>query len=70
MVTHTISLEEIKERSLEEILREVAKDDIYLVVQMPDGEEVVIEPKTRLKPLPVLEGYIPQGWKDAIYTDE
>lgn len=70
MVTHTISLEEIRERSLEEILREVAKDDIYLVVQMPDGEEVVIEPKTRLKPLPVLEGYIPQGWKDAIYADK
>ena len=51
---------------LEEIFREVAKGHIYLVVQMPDGEEIVIESKSRLKPLPVLEGYIPEGWKDAI----
>jgi hypothetical protein len=68
MVTQTITLEDIKERSLGEVLQEVVKGDIYLVVQMPTGEEIVIELKPRLKPLPVLEGHIPEGWKDAIYT--
>jgi hypothetical protein len=70
MVTETITLEDIKRRPLEEVLREVAKGSVNLVVQMPDGEEVVIEPKPRLKPLPVLEGYIPKGWKDAVYADK
>jgi hypothetical protein len=70
MVTETITLEDIKRRPLEEVLREVAEGYINIVVQMPDGEEVVIEPKPRLKPLPVLEGYIPEGWKDAVYADK
>ena len=66
MVTKTITLEEIKRRPLEEVLQEIAQGSIKLVVQMPDGEEVIVEPKPRLKPLPVLEGYIPKGWKDAV----
>jgi hypothetical protein len=70
MVTETITLKDIERRSLEEVLREVAEGSINLVVQMPGGEEVVIQPKPRLKPLPVLEGYIPEGWKDAVYADE
>ena len=28
---------------------------------------VTIKPLPRLKPLPVLEGFVPKGWKDAIY---
>ena len=68
MVTQTIALEDIKERSLEEILREVAQGSKYLVVRMPDGEDVVIEPAPRLEPLPVLEGHVPEGWKDAVYA--
>lgn len=68
MVTQTIALEDIQERTLEEILHEVARDSKYLVVRMPDGEEVVIEPMPRLEPLPVLEGCIPEDWKDAIYA--
>jgi hypothetical protein len=68
MVTQTIALEDIRGRSLEEILREVVQDSKYLVVRMPDGEEVVIEPKPRLEPLPALEGRVPEGWKDAIYA--
>ncbi len=26
-------------------------------------------PHIKLKPLPILEGYIPKGWKDAIYNE-
>ena len=69
MTTQTLVLEDIRERSLEEILWNVVKDSIRIVIRMPGGEEVVIEPKPRLKPLPVLEGYVPEGWKDAVYVE-
>jgi hypothetical protein len=65
MTTQTLVLEDIRERSLEEILWNVVKDSIQIVIRMPGGEEVVIEPKPRLEPLPVLEGYVPEGWKGA-----
>jgi hypothetical protein len=68
MVTQTITLEDIKKQSVEEIFQQVAQGHAHFVVQMPDGEEIVIESRPRLKPLPVLEGYIPEGWKDAIYA--
>jgi hypothetical protein len=55
---------------VEEIFQQVAQGSTYFIVQMPDGKEVVIESRPRLKPLPVLEGYIPQGWKDAVYAHE
>jgi hypothetical protein len=66
MVTQIITLEDIKKQSVEEIFQQVAQGRTHFVVQMLDGEEIVIESKPRLKPLPVLEGYIPEGWKDAI----
>jgi hypothetical protein len=69
MPTQTLVLEDIRERSLEEVLWDVVKSSTYFVVRMPSGEEVVIEPKSRLKPLPVLEGQIPDGWKDAVYAE-
>jgi hypothetical protein len=69
MTTQTVVLEDIRERSLEEILWNVVKDSIRIVIRMPGGEEVVIEPKPGLEPLPVLEGYVPEGWKDAVYAE-
>jgi hypothetical protein len=69
MTTQTLVLEDIRERSLEEILWNVVKDSTRIVIRMPDGEEVVIELKPRLEPLPVLEGYVPEGWKDAVYAE-
>ena len=44
-----------------------ADERVTVTVLLPDGKEVLIEPKPRLKPLPVLEGYVPAGWKDALY---
>jgi hypothetical protein len=70
VAVQTLTLEEIGERSLEEMLWEVARNYIQLIVRMPDGGEVVIEPKPRLEPLPELEGYVPAGWKDAVYVDD
>ena len=53
--------------SLEEVLREVVKQQEVLTVRLPEGDLVAIEPAPQLRPLPVLEGSIPQGWKDAVY---
>ena len=36
----------------------------------PDGRQVVIHAQPELKPLPLLKGQMPLGWKDAIYHEE
>ena len=60
-------LDEIKERTLEDVLLEVARKQQSLSVRLPSGETVAIEPLARLKPLPLLDGCVPNGWKDAVY---
>jgi len=30
-------------------------------------EKRAFQPSPRLKPLPVLDGFVPEGWKDALY---
>jgi len=34
-----------------------------ITIQLPNGDEVIIQPKSGLKPLPVLDGFVPDGWK-------
>jgi hypothetical protein len=67
MIEQTVTLEALKGQSLEELLQQVADQHVTVTVLLPDGKEVVIEPKPRLKPLPVLAGHVPAGWKDALY---
>ena len=67
MEHRTLVLDDLKERALEEVLREVIARQEALAVRLPEGETVLIQPSPRLKPLPVLEGFIPEGWKDAVY---
>lgn len=67
MEHRTLVLDDLKERTLDEVLREVVARQEALAVRMPEGETVLIQPSPRLKPLPVLEGFVPQGWKDAVY---
>ncbi|MCX7015202.1 MAG: hypothetical protein NTW86_22050 [Candidatus Sumerlaeota bacterium] len=69
MITRTLSLDELRTRSLEEIVNSVAAQHQGINVVLPNGEEVVIQPKLRLRPLPVLEGSVSSGWKDAIYRE-
>lgn len=64
----TLTLEELQGRPLAEILQDVVDQQATMTILLPDGKEVVIEPKPCLKPLPELEGYVPNGWKDAIYA--
>ena len=61
------TLEELKGRSLEEILHEVARSRESVTVVLEEGELVTIEPASQLRPLPELEGRVPEGWKDAVY---
>ena len=67
MAAQTMTLEALKGQSLEGLLQQVADQRVTVTVLLPDGTAVVIEPKPRLKPLPVLEGHVPAGWKDAVY---
>ena len=67
MAEQTMTLEALKSMPLEEFLQHVAHEQVTVIVLLPDGKEVVIEPKSHLQPLPVLEGWIPAGWKDAVY---
>ena len=67
MMNRSLALDELKGRTLEEVLREVVRQREILTVRLPEGESVAIRPSPQLTPLPVLEGYVPKGWKDAIY---
>ncbi len=68
MADRALTLEELEGRPLAEILQDVADQQSTMIVLLPDGREVIIEPKPCLKPLPALEGHVPEGWKDAIYA--
>lgn len=65
----TIKLEELENKSLDEILHLVLNDQRILIVVLPDGAEIVIQPKPNLKPSTTLEGFVPKGWKQAIYDE-
>lgn len=67
MSNQILALDDLNEHTLEDVLREVAEQRQTVTVRLPEGESVIIKPAPRLRPLPVLEGFIPEGWKDAIY---
>ena len=60
------TLEELKGCTLEELLHEVARSQESITVVLEEGELITIEPALQLKPLPVLDGSVPEGWKDAV----
>jgi hypothetical protein len=67
MTKHTVTLDDVKHRTVEELIQSVLTTRQILDIRLPDGAEVMIQPKPPLQPLPVLDGYIPKGWKDAAY---
>ncbi|MBC8183080.1 hypothetical protein H8E88_18410 [candidate division KSB1 bacterium] len=67
MISQTLKLEALEKKKLKEILQAVVINQTVLTVQFPGGEEVIIQPKPPLKPLPILNGYVPKGWKEEIY---
>jgi hypothetical protein len=66
-IPSVVSLDKLTNLSLEEFLKTVLKQGTALTVQLPTGETVTVEPHRKLSPLPVLNGSISDGWKDAIY---
>lgn len=68
MGAQVLTLDEVEGRSFEEVIQAIAAKESTVTVLLPDGKVVVIEPKPRLKPLPELQGRLPEGWKDAIYA--
>lgn len=69
MAERILSLDELKEKKLEELLREVALHREPMTVRLEDGAIVVIQPAPSLRPLPELEGFVPAGWRDAVYAE-
>ena len=67
MGTEMLTLDDLKEHTLEDVLRRVVRKQEVLTVRLPEGETVALQPSPRLRPLPELEGSVPEGWKDAIY---
>jgi hypothetical protein len=70
MSAQTLMLEALKGISLEDLFTRVLKGRQTLTIRVSNDQAVVIVPQEDLKPLPVLNGYIPQGWKDVIYDIE
>jgi hypothetical protein len=67
-----LSVEQAKARPLEELLREITRTQEPVRIEMPEGDAVEIQPAIsagkELKPLERLPGYMPEGWKDALYA--
>jgi hypothetical protein len=64
----TTTLKELEKKySLGEFLEEVARRHETVTVVLDEGGSVMLQPVPALKPLPALEGSVPEGWKDAIY---
>jgi len=66
MTTKTVPLEEIRGRTLEDVLNEVVEQEEVLMVRRPDGSVVMIQPSPCIEPLPRLQCVVPKDWKDAI----
>ena len=67
MPRRTIRADKIDSMDLVKLLRRVAKGRTRVTIILPGEDAVTVEPASPLKPLPELEGSVPEGWKDAIY---
>lgn len=67
-MSKVMSIEEAIAFPFEDLLREVNETQETVRVVIEEGKAVEITPaKPRLKPLTQYPGYVPDGWKDAIY---
>ena len=67
MSERKINLNELKDRKLDDVLREIVQAHEPVTIILENGQAVEIKPM-ELKPLPELEGSVPDGWKDGIYA--
>ena len=66
MTDKVLTLEEVRERTVDELLHEIVSEREAVTVLLGKGEMVIIQPAPSLKPLPELEGFVPAGWKDSL----
>jgi len=65
-VEQSITLESLRNISVEEFLN-MLRQKSAIAVQLANGESLIVQAKVELAPLPILDGYVPKGWKEAIY---
>ncbi|MGA9382342.1 MAG: hypothetical protein WBV73_26580 [Phormidium sp.] len=65
-VQETITIESIRKISGEDFLS-LLRQKSAIAVQFPNGESLIVQAKVELAPLPILDGYVPKGWKEEIY---
>ncbi len=67
---------QIEEKKLYEMMKQVVlevmedkleKLKLELISYIQQDKVTTTKPSPPLKPLPTLEGFVPEGWKDAIY---
>jgi len=66
-VPRTVAVDELAERPAGDLLREILREGDVVTVVLEDGQTVVLRPAGVLRSLPILEGRVPEGWKDAVY---
>ena len=66
----SLTLQELQRIPLESFFQSILSEQAGRVVRLPDGNEILVQAKPVLKPLPELEGHVPSGWKAAIYESE
>ena len=69
-VSRMMTIDEAKVRSLLELLEEIDESQESICVVLKAGHEIEIKPVPQLKPLKTLEGFVSEGWKDAIYLPQ
>jgi len=67
MSTQTLTLEALKGISLEDLFARVLQERRPLTIRVSNEQAIIIAPQEKLKSLSVLDGYIPQGWKEVVY---
>lgn len=65
-VEQSIAVESLRNISVEEFLN-LLRQKSAIAVQFPNGESLIVQAKVELAPLPILDGYVPEGWKEGIY---
>ena len=76
----TVTSDEIEGRFAADFLQEVVQGQEPLIVRLENGTSVfiqqyqpsveIMDEVPKLKPLLTLPGYVPDGWKDAIYDEQ
>ena len=76
----TVTLNEIENQSVSELMQDASQRQDPLIVMLENGKAVfiqqyqpteeVMEDLPKLKPLLTLPGSVPSGWKDALYDEQ